>query len=199
MNAIFEFRGIALPCLLVIFIAGNAWGGPGDGKERTGQLASPKAVQVRSAPISFPLRVVGTATYPPKKSVLIVVLGEQFKPVNSLKVNEGETVEGYRVVRVHMDQVTFERDGQTFEVAVWNERAPVANQRAPARIIPDVPYVSTKEQSAKFISPPANMEEISKGTEVFFERLQQNPEFRNMLEEARPLIRQRLEASGANR
>ncbi|MDE2484410.1 MAG: hypothetical protein KGL32_04040, partial [candidate division NC10 bacterium] len=122
-----------------------------------------------------------------------VILDDRGKQVGSLKVDEGETIESYRIVKIHMDQVSFERDGQTFTVAVWNERPP-----AP-KMVPDLPYEGTKERTAEFVSPPANVEEIQKGTESFFEQLKANPEFQKKLEEVRPLIRQKVETSGVSR
>ena len=194
INPLCAVRAVALSYLLVLLVGARAWGGIEGEKEQPPPTVSPTTEEVRTAPVPPPpLRVVGTVISPQKKAALIVILDERGKERSSLKVNEGETVEGYRIVKIYMDQVSFERGGQTFLVTVWNERPPIP------RIVPDLPYEGTKERSAEFVTPPSNVEEIKKGTEVFFEQLGQNPEFQKKLEEMRPLIRQRLETSGANR
>lgn len=60
--------------------------------------------------------LTGIVMAPPASVALIVVRGVDDRPVGSLLVKEGETIQGYRVVAIGEDRVSLEREGQTFSV-----------------------------------------------------------------------------------
>ncbi len=177
-SSIVRFRGLALFLLPALLWGGMAWGGA----EGEGGKAAP--------PVSLPpVRVSGTLISPLMKAALIVVLDEQGKEAGFRQVGEGDTVEGYRVVSIQTDRVSFERDGHTFVVPVRHDRPPVPS------MVPAFASPETQEGSAGTAPSPAEIEEMRNTAESFFERLQQNTDFKAAVEEAR----RRLEAAGGKR
>ena len=121
-----------------------------------------------------PLRVAGTVIAPPLRSAWVVILDEQGQERGSLRVDEGDTVAGYRVVGIRTDRVSFERDGETFEIpvgrpGVLDSIAPTAPRGRPIFLpgpapTPDLPFEGSRRSPADDPLPP-NIEEAGKATE----------------------------------
>lgn len=168
-------RAMGLVGLLLSF--GGAWGGEdGDVPNST----------------TPPFLVSGTIISPPSSIALVVILNEQGQALGELRLHEGEAVNGYRIAKIHMDQVIFERNGQGFPVRVGNAHLPTPT------IVPVVPYERRKERPATFGAPPDNIEDIRRQTETFMRRLGDNPEFQKGLEEVKRRFQERLDTPKAN-
>jgi type II secretory pathway component PulC len=179
-------RGIALSGLMLL--AGvSAWADE-DKESSLAKNGEPGSVVVQAPPFL----VVGTVLSPDTKVVAITILDEQGKSTRALKLHEGDSVEGYRVARIEMDQVLFERDGRTFPIRVGNDRQPAQ------RIAPAIPYERKKPVRAEFVAPPDNIEEIRKQTDEFVQRLKENPEFQKGMDQLRRAVRERLGTSETN-
>ena len=185
-----RFCGLALFLLPALLGGGMVWGG-GEGESgKSAPTISPKKEEGLTGSVGLPpLRVSGTVISPPMKTAFIVILDEECKEAGIRRAGEGETVEGYRVVLIQTDRVSFERDGQTFVVPVRHDRPPVPST------VPAFPSPETQEGSAETVPSPAEIEEMRKTAESFFERLQQNSDFKEAVEE----VERRLEASGGKR
>jgi type II secretory pathway component PulC len=178
-------RGIALAVLMLL--AGvTAWAE----EDKESSLAK-NGEAGRVAVQAPPFLVVGTVLSPDTKVVAITILDEG-KSMRDVKLHEGESVEGYRVAKIEMDQVLFERDGQTFPIRVGNDRQP-----AP-RTAPAIPYERKKPVRAEFVAPPDNIDEIRKQTDEFVQRLKENPEFQKGMDQLRRAVRERLGTSETN-
>jgi hypothetical protein len=144
------------------------------------------------------LRVSGTLTSPLERRALIVGVDEQGKQISSVVAKEGDTVLGYLVTRINRDQVSFERGGQTFIVAVGNDRSGDPMPSSP-RMVPDVPYQRKKELTADFVPAPENLDEVKTATDAFFDRLRANPEFQQTIEKLRGRVLERLQTPAPSR
>lgn len=197
-------RRPALAALVVLVAVGAAWG----------QDAAAPAKKPGSA-VGIPpaLQVGGTLVMPERKAALIVVLDGQGKETGSFWVNEGDVVQGYRVLRIEADRVSLLRDGETLVVYLGRTAgrgAPSAGAPTaplilfrPAgsgeEIVPDLPYKGRREGPPETL--PAGVvpgEEIETDEEVSLDALGQDPQFREQLEEMRTLLRQRLLAPPAS-
>lgn len=179
-------RGISIAGLVLLAVV-TAWADE-DKESSLAKNGEPGSVVVQAPPFL----VVGTVLSPQTKVVAITILDEQGKSMRDVKLHEGESVEGYRVAKIQMDQVLFERDGQTFPIRVGNDRQP-----AP-RTAPAVPYERKKEVRAEFVSPPDNLDEVRKQTEELIQRLKANPEFQKGLDQLRRGVRERLGTAETN-
>ena len=65
-----------------------------------------------------PVQVVGIAVHGQAKLAFLLLLDATGKDVATRKVSQGDTIEGYRVVEILADRVSFERSGQMFVVSV---------------------------------------------------------------------------------
>jgi type II secretory pathway component PulC len=179
-------RGISIAGLILL-AAVTAWAD----EDQEGSLANegePARVVVQPPPFL----VVGTVLSPETKVVALTILDDQGNSTRAVKLHEGDSVEGYRVAKIQMDQVLFERDGQTFSIRVGNDRQP-----AP-RIAPAIPYQRRKEVRGEFVSPPDNIEEVRRQTDEFIQRLKGNPEFQKGLDQLRRGVHERLGTGETN-
>ena len=115
-----------------------------------------------------PFLISGTVIAPATKIALIVILDEQGRALQALRLHEGETVNGYQVAQIREEHVLFERDGHTFLVRVGNDRQGRATDVV-------VPVARKREIAGEFVPPPNNIEEIKKQTDLVIERLKGNP------------------------
>ncbi len=192
---------VVLSCsLLLVGSEPRAWAaGAQDQEHAVAAEASTTTEPPQTEPqILSSLRVSGTVTSPVEKRALIVSVDEQGKQISTVVAKEGDTVLGYLVTRINRDQVSFERGGQTLIIAVGSDRLPDPRPSSP-RIVPDVPYQRKKELTVEFVPAPENLEELKKGTDVFFDRLRANPEFRQAIEGLRGRVLERLQIPAPSR
>jgi hypothetical protein len=166
------------------------------------------------------LLVAGTILAPPRKAAVVVTLDQDGRETGSVQVDEGDTVDGYRVTAVEPDRVSFEGFGQTFTVRLGGpppaaatgapstptEATPTAiptRERARGGRAPAVTGALSRGSAAvgQDRSPPPNAAELREKVQPLLDALREHPRFRQKLEQVRPLIRQRLEerrAAGAD-
>jgi hypothetical protein len=158
----------------LLVLGGGAWAGE-EGDART-------------SPGAPPFLVSGTIVSPPTRIALIVILDEQGKAVSEVKVHQGETLKGYRVVKIDPEEVLFERDGQPSLIRVRNQQQPVPV------IAPVTPYGRKKERPVNVVPPPDDIEAVKKQTEMFMQQLRESSEFQKGMEEVKRRLRERLES-----
>jgi hypothetical protein len=129
-----------------------------------------------------PFRVAGTVIAASGRLAQLVPLDAARRPAGGpVQAREGETVLGYRIAHIDNHRVYFEKDGHHFRLDVGADESAAAD----AAPLPPTTEVTSKERPARFVPPPANIEEVRANTEAFVERLQQNPDFRRRLDEKR--------------
>jgi type II secretory pathway component PulC len=162
----------------LLVLGGGAWAGEeGD---------------ARNSPGAPPFLVSGTIVSPPTRIALIVILDEQGKAVGEVKVHEGDTVKGYRVVKIDPERVLFERDGQPSPIRVGNAHHPVPVNA------PVTPYERRKERPVNVVPPPDNIEDVKKQTETFMQQLRDSSEFQKGIAEVKRRLRERSAPPNAN-
>jgi len=164
--------------------------------------------------ISLPFSIAGTVINPPEKSVLIEPLAnwnsqlESEAAKHSLWFKEGDSVQGYRIVKIFKDRVSLARSGKTYQMAVgYGHFSPVVsgkssdviivNERGVVipslrRIEPAVPFDHDKAVKAEFIPPPENVSDIRMEAQVFLGELRKSPAFIQKTEEIRARLYKRL-------
>jgi len=161
-----------------------------------------------------PFSVAGTVINPPEKSVLIEPLAhwnsqlESATAKHSLWFKEGDSVQGYRIVKIFKDRVTFARSGKTYRMTVGyghfspvvsgkNTDVIIVNERGTVlpplrRIEPAVPFDHDKAVKAEFIPPPENIAAIRMEAQAFLGQLSKSPAFIQKTEEIRAKLYKRL-------
>jgi hypothetical protein len=171
------------------------------------------AVRAASGPT---LLVAGTILAPPRKAAIVVTVDQDGRETGSVQVNEGDTVDGYRVTAVEPDRVLFEAFGQTFTVRLGGPLPPTAAAAPykqtettptaipapePARVrrVPAARDASSRSAAAvgQDRSPPPNADELRAKAQPLLDALRNHPLFKQKLEQVRPLIQQKLEESRA--
>ena len=169
--------------------------------------AAPGTVATSVAP---PFWVAGVVIAPAQRSALLVILDDARRDMGIITLREGESFGGYRVAAVEPTRVLLEQNGELFPVLVGR---PYAGPRG----VPDVsarpgsgpifiPGPDKPTLDLEYIGPQGKREQgsaTSGGTggssadpeavQNFLERLFNDPQLRQTIEERRPLIRQRLE------
>ncbi len=162
-----------------------------------------------------PFSVAGTVINPPEKSVLIEPLAnwnsqlESETAKHSLWFKEGDSVQGYRIVKIFKDRVTFVRSGKTYRMIVgYGHFSPVVSGQNPdviivnergtilpplRRIEPAAPFDHDKAVKAEFIPPPENIAAIRMEAQAFLGQLSKSPAFMQKTEDVRVRLYQRLE------
>ena len=203
------FRALAL---FIALAAGAPAFAAGDGQPTTPSAGSPGAnPAVRAAPPAT-LLVAGVILAPPTKAAVIVTLDRDGRETASVRVNEGEIVDGYRVAAVEPDRVFFEGSGQTFAVRLGRplppasapkgptettEQAPTASPGRGRPRIRRVPAGTVAPSAGPEQSPPPNIDELRKKAQPVLDALRNHPGLRQKFEQMRPVIRQRVEDSRA--
>ncbi len=164
---------------LALAAGGGYWAGQRSSSQ------PPPAVVVRATPPEQraavpppPFYIKGTVLYPDSRLAHVALLDDAQREKQSYQVREDETLEGYRLARVENHRVYFERDGVVFLLPVGGSK-PAEEPPVPAdaqRLVPQ------KERAAEFVPPPANIEDIRRETDSFFEQLRQNPELQKSRE-----------------
>jgi len=161
-----------------------------------------------------PFSLAGTVINPPEKSVLIEPLAnwnsqlESETAKHSLWFKEGDSVQGYRIVKIFKDRVTFARSGKTYRMIVgYGHFSPVVSGENPGviivnergtilpplrRIEPAVPFDHDKTVNAEFIPPPKNIVAIRMEAQAFLGQLGKSPAFIQKTEEIRAKLYKRL-------
>jgi len=164
--------------------------------------------------ISLPFSVAGTVINPPEKSVLIKPLAhwnsqlESAIAKHSLWFREGDSVQGYRIVKIFKDRVTFARSGKIYRLTVGyghfspvfsgkNPDVNIVNERGTVlpplrRIEPVVPFDHDKAVKAEFIPPPEDVSDIRMEAQAFLGQLRKSSSFIQKIEEIRAKLYQRL-------
>lgn len=170
---------------------------------------SPSVAQKEPGRVTLPpFQVAGTVIAPSAKMALIV----QGDEAGGQWVEEGDTIHGYRVIRISERTVTFERDGQTVVVILGRAagRLQLAAPDKPGEtpppilfipagggpaLVPDLPAKRRGDGPPVSPSPsPARVENVQgEKADVPLESLVQDPQFRENLEHVRTLLRQRLQ------
>ncbi|MFQ5355731.1 MAG: hypothetical protein ACE5DY_04440 [Mariprofundaceae bacterium] len=149
--------------------------------------------------IDLPFKVAGTVINSSEESVLIEMTTtqeEKDKETASSEhwFHEGDSVQGFDLVKIDKDKVTFERDGQTLHVMVGYGRASKENvvnavavapaDRTRGKLLPphvtllaDFPASQDKEIQIKFIPAPENVEDFRIQAQAFLDKLYRNPDF----------------------
>ncbi len=125
-----------------------------------------------------PFFIKGTVISPESRLAHVAVLDDTQREKQTYQVREGETLEGYRLAHIENHRVYFEREGVIFLLPVGGSK-PATEPPVPAdaqRLVPQ------KERTGEFVPPPANIEEIRRETDSFFEQLRQNPELQKSRE-----------------
>lgn len=185
---------LALGAVSLLIFPQAVWGQAA--AERSGPgVGVPPAVQVAGILIALP-----------KKAALLVLQDQQGNETGSLWVDEGETVQGYRVASVETDHVSFVREGRSFVVLLGYTPArtapsartpnipptrfpPAGRGRAPT---PDRPRGGTTEEPAeRALVPGGSADEAQKEpeSEVSIDTLAE--QFREQLEETSERLRER--------
>lgn len=129
-----------------------------------------------------PFRVAGTVIAAAARSAQLVPLDAARRPAGEpVQAQEGESVLGYRIARIDNHRVYFEKDGVLFRLDVGADESAAAEAALPT---PSA-EVTSKERPARFVPPPANIEEVRANTEAFVNLLRQNPDFQRRLDEKR--------------
>ena len=42
--------------------------------------------------------------------------GESFVIINNIEATEGEMIDGFKILKIHRDRVTIEKDGESFDL-----------------------------------------------------------------------------------
>jgi len=161
---------------------------------------------------SPPIEVLGTIIAHPIQMVVVEVLDSAGQATATRRLRTGDSVEGYRVVVVEPDRVTFEREGRRFVVPVGRThgRKPAQpdalGQGLPGAIfvpgsvapVPDLPYRGPREGPLAREVPPGSTrepptKENQESAEPLLEKVLGDPEFRQRLEQMRPILRRQLE------
>lgn len=147
------YLGVVLAHLLVLSLGQGAWAAPDPPMDKTAETASSNPEETQVEPLPPPIEVAGTAVSGPTKAAFLALLDSKGREVGILKVSEGESIEGYRVVEIQTDQVSFERDGKTFVVPVQHKRPPapgavpdLSRQTVPTATEPPEPSAEEKEK-----------------------------------------------------
>ncbi len=189
--ALFQRRSFvcitALSLLMAYAIPGSLGASPPDSPYPFPSRPSEKA---DAAP---PFRVTGTVIAPPEKFVHLLVLDKKGNEEGTMRVREGEVVNGYLIKQIDNHRVYFEREGKTFRIDVGNDKPAVEDPAPRLKKTPDQQPVQQKERKATFIPPPDNIEEIKKQTDAFIEKLKEHPEFNKRLEEKKRQPREQQE------
>jgi len=117
-------------------------------------------------------------------------------------------VQGYRIVKIFKDRVTFARSGKTYRMIVgYGHFSPVVSGENPdviivnergtilpplRRIEPAVPFDHDKTVNAEFIPPPKNIVAIRMEAQAFLGQLGKSPAFIQKTEEIRAKLYKRL-------
>jgi hypothetical protein len=162
--------------------------------------------------------VTGTILAPPTKAALVVGMDQEGRETGSVRVNEGETVGGYRVIAVEEDRVSLERSGQLFTVRLGRS-LPSPGRDAPptppGEVTPGTPDpelarggrpvavtgASPSRGLARVVgpdrSPRPDADELRHTVQPALEALRDHPRFRQKMEQVTPVLQRRLEESRA--
>jgi len=171
--------------------------------------AVPGAVATSGAP---PFWVAGVVIAPAQRSAILVVLDDTRRQVGLITLKEGESYGGYRVAAVEPARVLLEQGGTVFPVLVGRpytgpRGAPDGNERVrsgpifipgPDKPTPDLEYTGPQVKRGQGSGTSGGAGGSSPDPEIidnFFERLFENPQFQQKIEEMRPRIRQKLEGA----
>jgi len=167
-----------------------------------------------------PFTISGTVITAKQKSALIKLeeKASQQKKKRITKerwLHEGESFEGYRVVKINKAKVIFEHNKKRFTMLVGYGRfsprpaSSITTKEAKSlrgkllppsqSIAPALPVARDREIKGKFIPPPENINEIRANAQTFLDQLRKNPAFMKKVEEMRPIIRKRLETANASK
>jgi len=171
--------------------------------------------------IVLPFKVAGTVINSSKGSVLIEVTSTPEEKNNEISsserwFHEGDSVQGFDLVKIDKDKVTFERDGQTMHVMVGYGRAskadvvnavastPADRTRGKllppyATVLPDFPASKDKEIQVRFIPAPENIDNFRIQAQTFLDRLYHNPGFTQKAEILRTRLLQQRKDSESNK
>lgn len=180
----------------------------------------PTAVQTGTAAVATaavpPFWVAGVAIAPAQRSAVLVVLDDARRDVGVITLREGESYGGYRLAAVEPARVLLERHGAVVAVPVGRPHAgskgtPDASARAGSRIIfipePDKPTANTDDTGPQVTPGQGHAASSTAGGSApdpealrnFLERVFQDPQLQQKLEEMRPRIQQRLERARGDR
>lgn len=174
--------------LLVVLAASGAWWFVAQQNIRE-PAAIPEAAQSAPAVPPPPFHIKGTLLAGATRAAIISVLSAEGKEGPEQRVAEGEVLAGYRLERINMHRVYFEKDGARFMLVVGGSR-PEAE--------PDTTRgVERRDINANIVPPPAGMdiEAERRRFEELLGKMQQDPRRQEMREKRRREMGDRLEPS----
>jgi hypothetical protein len=157
-----------------------------------------------------PFWVARVVIAPAQRSVVLVVLDDTRRDVGLISLREGESFGGYRVAAVEPARVLLEQNGAVFAVLVGRPHtgpkdAPDVNARmrsgpifipGPDKPTPDLEYngpqVTRGQGNATSGGADGNAPD-PEALQNFLQRLFNDPQMQQKIDEMRPIIRQRLE------
>jgi hypothetical protein len=168
---------------------------------------APGTVATLEAP---PFWVAGVVIAPARRSAILVVLDDARREMGVITLGEGESFGGYRVAAVEPARVLLEQNGAVFSVLVGRPHtgpkdAPDVNARmrsgpifipGPDKPTPDLEYngpqVTRGQGNATSGGADGNAPD-PEALQNFLQRLFNDPQMQQKIDEMRPIIRQRLE------
>jgi hypothetical protein len=127
---------------------------------------------------------------------VIVTLDAAGRETGSVRVAEGETVDGYRVTAVEPDRVSFEASGRSFTVRLGGA-LPATGTDTASRSIAPTPVRMAGVAVGPDGVPPRGSDEVLRRAEPVLDVIREDPRIRQKLREVSPRIQRRLEESRA--
>ena len=168
--------------------------------------AEPAAVAATPTP---PFWVAGVVITSSKRSAVLVLLDEARREVGATTVREGESISGYRLAAVEAGRVLLEQDGVQFPVPVGRPHtgakgASDAHSRGrltpvfipgPDKPTPEFEYTGPQVNRGLQPAPPDGGAAGPQQEAVpdLLQRLLDNPQFQQRIEERRSTMQQRME------
>jgi len=181
-------------------------------EDPTAAQTAPVAVTTVEAP---PFWLAGVVIAPAQRSAILVVLDDTRRDVGLITLREGESFGGYRVAAVEPARVLLEQNGTVFSVLVGRPRTgpkgttdvPRAGSGpifipGPDKPTPDLESTGsqvTREQGNAASGTTSGSSPGPEAVQNFLERLFNNPQLQQKIEEMRPIMRQRLERAKQDR
>ncbi len=138
-----------------------------------------------------PFHIKGTLLSGATRAALVSVLDGQDKEGPEQKVSEGEVLAGYRLERINLHRVYFEKDGARFMLVVGGNRPETETETDTVR------RVERHDINARIVPPPPdmNIETERRKFEELLGKMRQSPRLQEMREKRRREMGDRLEPS----